>query len=91
MASQSVVGDQLQHQLQPLVLEDVLPSDKELGRGAYGKVFIVKYLGLSCAAKEIHALLLDGIGIVEKKAIKDAFLQECLFTGVPTFQCHPPS
>ena len=82
MASQSVVSNQLQYQLQSFVLENVLPSNKELGRGAYGKVFIVKYLGLSCTAKEIHALLLDGVGIVEKKAIKGAFLQECLHSSV---------
>ena len=87
MASQSVVSDQLQYQLRSFVLKNVLPSNKELGRGAYGKVFIVKYLGLSCTTKEIHALLLDG---VRRNSGKESD-QRSLFTGVPTFQCHLPS
>ena len=84
MASQRIVSehDPLQHQLESLVLENVLYSNtEELGRGAYGKVFVVKYLGLSCAAKEIHPLLVDGVGAEEKKAIKDGFLQECLHSS----------
>jgi len=70
MASQDVL-DQLKH----LTLEDVL-LNKELGHGAYGKVFTVKHLGLPCAAKEIHSHLLDGVSPEEKKAIKDGFLRE---------------
>ena len=64
-------------QLNDLTLEDVIPENKELGRGAYGKVFTVNYLGLPCAAKEIHSLLLDGVAPEEKKAIKDGFIREC--------------
>ena len=64
-------------QLKNLTLEDVIPQNKELGRGAYGKVFTVKYLGLPCAAKEIHSLLLDGVPLEEKKAIKRGFIREC--------------
>ena len=72
MASQDII-----HQLKNLTLEDVIPLNKELGRGAYGKVFTVKYLGLPCAAKEIHSLLIDGVSPEEKKAIKDGFIREC--------------
>ena len=72
MASKDL-GDQLTD----LILEDVIPQDKELGHGAYGRVFIVNYLGLSCAAKEIHALLLNGVNAEDKKAIKDSFMREC--------------
>ena len=72
MASKDV-GDQLMN----LTLEDVILQNKELGNGAYGRVFIAKYLGLPCAAKEIHALLLNGVSAEEKKAIKDGFIREC--------------
>ena len=45
--------------LQNLTLTDVTPLDQELGRGAYGKVFTVKYRENIYAAKEIHALLVE--------------------------------
>ena len=67
----------LSDQLKDLTLEDVIINNKELGRGAYGKVFTAEYLGLPCAAKEIHSLLLDGVSPEEKKAIKDGFIREC--------------
>ena len=68
--------------LKDLTLEDVIPQNKELGRGAYGKVFTVKYLGLPCAAKEIHSLLIDGVSAEEKKAIKDGFIRECYHSSL---------
>ena len=64
----------LTDQLKDLTLEDIIPNNKELGRGAYGKVFIVDHLGLLCAAKEIHSLLLDGVSPHEKEAIRDSFM-----------------
>ena len=72
----------LSDQLKDLTLEDVIPQNKELGRGAYGKVFTVKYLGLPCAAKEIHSLLLDGVSSEDKKAIKDGFIRECYHSSL---------
>ena len=45
--------------LQNLTLTEVTPLDQELGRGAYGKVFTVKYRENIYAAKEIHSLLLE--------------------------------
>ena len=72
----------LSDQLKNLTLEDVIPQNKELGRGAYGKVFTVKYLGLPCAAKEIHFLLIDGVSPEEKKAIKDDFILECYHSSL---------
>ena len=41
-----------------LILRGVNPTRKEIGRGAYGRVFEVDYEGALCAAKEVHALLL---------------------------------
>ena len=69
-------------QLKDLTLEPVIPQSREVGRGAYGKVFIVNYLGLPCAAKEIHSLLLDGVSLEEKKAIKDRFIRECYHSSL---------
>ena len=69
-------------QLKDLTLEDVIPQNKELGRGAYGKVFTVDYLGLPCAAKEIHSLLIDGVSPEDKKAIKDGFIRECYHSSL---------
>ena len=67
--------------LQNLTLTDVTPLDQELGRGAYGKVFTVKYREKIYAAKEIHSLLLEVAEEVanpeEKRQIKNTFLREC--------------
>ena len=72
----------LSDQLKDLTLEDVIPQNKELGRGAYGKVFTVDHLGLPCAAKEIHSLLVDGVSPEDKKAIKDGFIRECYHSSL---------
>ena len=63
--------------LQDLTLTGVVPLNKELGRGAYGKVFKVKYCSMICAAKEIHSLLMETANPEEKRKIKDSFLREC--------------
>ena len=78
----NMASKDLSDQLKDLTLEDVIPQNKELGRGAYGKVFTVKYLGLPCAAKEIHSLLIDGVSPGEKKAIKDGFIRECYHSSL---------
>ena len=63
--------------LKDVTIEGVVPTGKELGRGAYGKVFAVKYCGLVCAAKEIHPILIEGVSPAEKKTIIDNFIREC--------------
>ena len=63
--------------LQNLTLTDVTPLDQELGRGAYGKVFTVKYREKTYAAKEIHSLLLEVANPEETQKIKNTFLREC--------------
>ena len=74
--------EDLGDQLKDLTLEDVILQNKELGRGAYGKVFTVDFVGLPCAAKEIHSLLIDGVSPEEKKAIKDGFIRECYHSSL---------
>ena len=63
--------------LNSLVLQGVNPTRKEIGRGAFGMVFEVDYKGTLCAAKEIHALLLQTAKGEERQKIKDDFLREC--------------
>ena len=72
MASQDVSA-----LLKDVTIEGVVPIDKELGRGAYGRVFTVKYCGLVCAAKEIHPILIEGVSPAERKTIVDNFIREC--------------
>jgi len=43
--------------VQGFILKGVMSLNrKELGRGAYGKVYAVKYCQTVCAAKEIHSI-----------------------------------
>jgi len=60
-----------------LILHDVSPTGEEIGRGAYGRVFEVDYQGTLCAAKEIHALLLEISQHEALHKIKSDFLREC--------------
>ena len=68
--------------LQNLTLTDVTPLDQELGRGAYGKVFTVKYREKIYAAKETHSLLLEVANPEEKRKIKNTFLRECYYCSL---------
>ena len=55
---------------------------EEIGRGAYGRVFTVKYCGWTCAAKEIHSILLEDVGLREQRSIKEGFLRECYHCSI---------
>ena len=63
-----------------LTLSGVKPEGRELGRGAYGRVYTVKYRGVVYAAKEIHALLLQTAGAEGARILQNNFIREC-------FQC----
>jgi len=71
-----MAAEEISSDFQELVLSNVKLSEpeRELGRGAYGRVYEVKYCGTICAAKEIHSVL---IKTNDKKKIIDAFLREC--------------
>ena len=62
-----------------LVLHGVTPTGKEIGRGAYGRVFEVEYENTHCAAKEVHALLLEYAQHDQAalQSIRDNFFNEC--------------
>ena len=49
----------------------------ELGRGAYGRVYAVKYCETICAAKEIHSILVEGVGQVQMQRTIESFMREC--------------
>ena len=59
------------------LLEEVTCLNKELGRGAYGKVYTVKHNDIVYAAKEIHSLLVEVANPKEKRLLRDNFLHEC--------------
>ena len=65
-------------ELTDVTLAGVIPLNRELGRGAYGSVFTVKYDGIVCAAKKIHSILTDNVSPEQKQGIKDDFIKECL-------------
>ena len=62
--------------LERVVIKNVVPLNKDLGRGSYGKVFAVKYCGSRCAAKEIHSILLETQDDARESIIR-SFLREC--------------
>ena len=64
--------------IQGFVLKGVTSLNrKELGRGAYGKVYAVKYCQTVCAAKEIHSILIEDVGETERRRTIESFLREC--------------
>ena len=52
---------------------------EEVGRGAYGRVFKVKYRGSVCAAKELHSILIHStlMASEERKRLQENFQLEC--------------
>ena len=71
-------NSQASDRLQDLYLTGVRPNEKDIGVGAYGKVFEVECFGAIYAAKEIHSILVQGVRREEFEAIKKAFLLECV-------------
>ena len=56
------------------ILKGINPTERgDIGRGAYGRVFEVDYQGTLCAAKEVHALLLQFSQGDELRKIKTDF------------------
>ena len=57
------------------ILKGINPTESrgDIGRGAYGRVFEVDYQGTLCAAKEVHALLLQFSQGDELRKIKTDF------------------
>ena len=69
-------------ELNDVTLPGTISIGNDLGKGAYGKVYSVRYRGKAgestFAAKEIHPLLLEGVNPEDREAIKNDFVKECL-------------
>ena len=61
-------------------------TGRELGRGAYGRIFEVDFHGTLCAAKEIHRALLEHANKDELLKMKNNFLAEY---RIWQSLCHP--
>jgi len=59
----------------------VRPNGKDIGVGAYGRVFEVEYCGTVCAAKEVHSILVQGVSREEFETTQRTFLNECVRSG----------
>ena len=64
--------------LKHLIITGVKFTDRKLGHGSHGRVFAVGYNGLTCAAKQIHSILIEGLPPEQSSHFKQDFLQECL-------------
>ena len=63
------------------------PTGKEIGRGAYGRVFEVEHGKTRYAAKEVHAILLQYAQSEDLKKIKSDFFNECHIWGLLQHPC----
>ena len=75
--------DNLETYLHDLTLEGVSATGRDLGVGAYGKVFTVDYRGKAYAAKEVQV---QPGNENEKKILYEDFLRECYYCSK---LCHP--
>jgi len=75
----------IDEKLKAITLADRVDHEysNELGRGAYGIVYSVKYCGVVCAAKRIHPILVDDwVSSDEKEAMKKSFIRECYHCSI---------
>ena len=77
MASAPKEVKDINETLKQLTLSGVKSEGRELGRGAIGKVYTVKYGGVVYAAKEVHALLLEAAGEEGARTLRESFIREC--------------
>ena len=69
-------------------LKKVRLTRKEIGRGAYGRVFEVEYEKKVYAAKEVHAILVQYAQTSEERhRLKSTFLNECHIWGLLQHPC----
>ena len=63
------------------------PTKREIGRGAYGRVFEVEHEKTCYAAKELHTVLLQYAQKEGLQKIKANFLNECYIWGLLEHPC----
>ncbi|XP_065911622.1 probable serine/threonine-protein kinase kinX isoform X2 [Dysidea avara] len=59
-------------------LKEVVDLNEEIGRGAYGVVKKVSLHGTICAAKDIHAIIINYAQQREFEVVKKNYLEECI-------------
>ena len=77
MAAASMKVEDITEAFKQFTLSGIKPEGRELGRGAYGRVYTVKYRGVVYAAKEVHALLLQTAGPLGSQRLRNNFIREC--------------
>ena len=75
------------HNWRQLILKNIKPTGKEIGKGAFGRVYEVNYEGMLCAAKELHTILLQYANDQELQKLKIDFLRECLIWSTLRHPC----
>ena len=78
---QNMDNTQESDRLRDLYLTGVRPNGRDIGVGAYGRVFEVECFGAVWAAKEVHPILVQGVRREEFEATKKGFLTECIRSG----------
>ena len=73
---------------QHLILKGVksVINNREVGRGAYDRVYVVRYCETLCVAKEIHPILVNEVQEAEMVWMVQSFLKECRQCST---LCHP--
>ena len=71
--------------LEPYNLPEIKVTDRELGHGSYATVLKMEYMGLRCAGKKIHEVLLQLQG--EGSYTVQRFEEECRLLS----QVHHPN
>lgn len=77
MARRSGSGNALNSSLQPFLLDGIVETGEEIGKGAYGSVRKVKRWGTLCAAKKLHDLPLHLGGKDANSTTLAKFEREC--------------
>ena len=77
MARRSGSGKALDSSLQPFLLDGIVDTGEEIGKGAYGSVRKVRRWGTLCAAKRLHELPLQLVGKDVNESTLAKFEREC--------------
>ena len=71
----------MEHNKDVNIISEIEILNQQLGCGAYGRVYTVKYAGTICAAKEVHSILIQSASAEERQKVHKQFIEECNFSG----------
>ena len=87
MATVAIILYYIHSNLRQLNLKKVKPTKREIGRGAYGRVFEVEHEKTCYAAKELHTVLLQFAQREGLQKLKANFLNECYIWSLLEHPC----